>query len=155
MHKKIVYIDMDGVLVDLEGYINSKYPASYINEIGIGAIVDMDKDLFYDAKPIEGAIEAFKKLSEHYEVYVLSTAPWDNIEAMAGKRLWVEKHLGEAAYKRLILSHNKHLMIGDYLIDDRTANGAGEFKGELIQFGNNEFPNWNVILKYLEIDGTK
>ena len=65
------------------------------------------------------------------------------------KREWVEKYLGKNAYKRLILSHNKHLCAGDYLIDDRTKNGAGEFKGELIQFGKEKFPDWSSVLKYL------
>ena len=52
----------------------------------------------------------------------------------------------------MIVSHNKNLMIGDYLIDDRTANGAGEFKGELIQFGTEKYPNWNTVLKYLNVN---
>jgi len=43
-------------------------------------------------------------------------------------------------------------MIGDYLIDDRTVNGAGEFKGELIQFGTEKFPNWEVVLDYLKVN---
>jgi 5'-nucleotidase len=30
--------------------------------------------------------------------------------------------------------------MGDYLIDDRLKNGAGEFKGELIHFGTDKFP---------------
>jgi hypothetical protein len=48
------------------------------------------------------------------------------------------------------------MLIGDYLIDDRTANGAGEFGGELLQFGWayetetwNEYPTWESILKKL------
>ena len=40
--------------------------------------------------------------------------------------------------------------MGDYLIDDRTKNGAGEFSGELIQFGDDAFPNWEAILNYLK-----
>jgi 5'(3')-deoxyribonucleotidase len=62
------------------------------------------------------------------------------------------KYLGDAAKKRVIVSHNKNLMIGDYLIDDRTANGAGEFKGELIQFGTEKYPNWTEVLSYLKIN---
>ena len=42
-------------------------------------------------------------------------------------------------------------MIGEYLIDDRTANGAAEFKGELIQFGTEKYPNWAAVLNYLNI----
>jgi 5'-nucleotidase len=50
----------------------------------------------------------------------------------------------------LILTHRKDLNIGDYLVDDRLRNGAGEFQGKLIHFGTDEFPNWEVTLKYLE-----
>jgi 5'(3')-deoxyribonucleotidase len=65
------------------------------------------------------------------------------------KRLWVEKHLGKNAYKRLILSHNKQLNIGDFLIDDRTANGAGQFTGEHIHFGTGKWKDWKSTLDYL------
>ena len=63
--------------------------------------------------------------------------------------MWVKKYLGKAAYKRLILSHHKNLNIGDYLIDDRTANGAGEFKGEHIHFKTDRFKDWKDVLNYL------
>jgi len=46
----------------------------------------------------------------------------------------VKKHLGEKAWKRLILSHHKNLNKGDFLVDDRDKNGAGEFTGTLITF---------------------
>jgi hypothetical protein len=39
--------------------------------------------------------------------------------------------------------------MGDYLIDDRTKNGAGEFSGELIQFGSDSFPNWESVVEFL------
>jgi hypothetical protein len=54
----------------------------------------------------------------------------------------------------MAITHLKHLLIGDYLIDDRTANGAGEFgkltgSGEHIHFGTQEFQNWESVLNYL------
>ena len=46
--------------------------------------------------------------------------------------------------------HNKHLNEGHFLIDDRPhRNGAGDFKGELIHFGSDKFPNWDHVLGYL------
>jgi 5'-nucleotidase len=61
----------------------------------------------------------------------------------------VQRHLGEVAYKRLILTHDKNLNRGDYLIDDRDKNGAAEFDGELIKFGSDRFPDWNSVVAYL------
>ena len=80
---------------------------------------------------------------------ILSTPPWDNTSAWSDKHQWVKKHLGVSAHKRLILSHHKNLNRGDYLIDDRTANGAGEFQGEHIHFGTEKFPDWKSVLEYL------
>lgn len=145
--KQTLYIDMDGVLVNVKAAIVKKYGFDGLERIG--EILDEDASIFMDAEPIEGAVEAFKQLSKLYNVYILSTAPWSNPESWMIKRLWVEKHLGNEAFKRLILTHHKELMIGSYLIDDRTNNGAGEFKGEHIMFGNSQFPNWNTVLNYL------
>ena len=98
--------------------------------------------------PVEGSIEAYKKLSVKFDTYILSTSPWDNPSAGKDKLLWVKKYLGKFAYKRLILSHHKNLNSGHYLIDDRTANGAGQFKGEHIHFKTELFKDWDDILKY-------
>ena len=62
---------------------------------------------------------------------------------------WVKKYLGSHAKKRLILTHHKNLSLGDYLIDDRIKNGADGFKGELIQFGSEQFPDWRAVVEYL------
>ena len=105
--------------------------------------------IFSLMKPLDGAIEAFNKLSELYDIYILSTAPLENSTVWSDKNEWVKKHLGPAARKRLIVSHNKHLNRGDYLIDDRTVNGAGEFQGEHIHFGQEKFPDWKSVLDYL------
>ena len=60
------------------------------------------------------------------------------------------KHLGPTAHKRLILSHHKNLNSGDFLIDDRTKNGAGEFGGEHIHFGTDKFLDWKTVVQYLQ-----
>ena len=129
---KIVYIDMDNVLVDFQSGIDSlteKQKQTFNDDL------DNVPGIFSKMKPFTGAIEAYEELSKHYDVYILSTAPWQNPSAWSDKLEWAQKYLGDLAYKKLILSHNKNLNIGDYLIDDRLANGASEFKGEHIHFG--------------------
>ena len=143
---KIVYVDMDGVLVDFQSGIDS------LTEEQRQSFKDGLDDvpgIFSKMKPVEGAIEAYEELTRHFDVYILSTAPWNNPSAWTDKLLWVKKYLGDLAHKRLILSHNKHLNDGDFLIDDRTANGAGNFKGEHINFLSEEFQNWDDVLNYL------
>ena len=151
MTKKIIYFDMDGVLVDLAAKI-AEYPAEVVAKFEKDDMVDQMPALFLDPPPMKGAVDAFNKFvkSDKYDVYILSTAPWENPSAWMHKRLWVDKYLGDGAWKRLILSHNKHLNVGDYLVDDRTKNGAGEFTGELIQFGSDKFPDWQKVVDYLK-----
>lgn len=139
MEKKRVFVDMDNVLVDYFSGFKGLDNASDKTTAGV----------FARMKPLEGAIEAFNKLAKKHDVYILSTAPWRNATAWADKLDWVKKYLGESGYKRLILSHNKALLMGDYLIDDRTVNGAGEFTGEHIHFGTEKFPDWDAVLNYL------
>lgn len=80
---------------------------------------------------------------------MLSTSPWENPSAWSDKLLWVKRHLGKAAYKRLIMTHHKNLNVGDFLVDDRKKNGADRFAGELILFGEAPFLDWPAVLTYL------
>ena len=137
---------MDNVIVDFSSGIartskekQMEYQGRLDEVPGIFALMD----------PLKGAIEAYKKLSTKYDTYILSTAPWKNSSGWSDKNEWVKKYLGDVAHKRLILSHHKNLNIGDYLIDDRTANGANHFKGKHIHFGSEEFPDWESVCKYL------
>lgn len=77
------------------------------------------------------------------------TSPWENPTAWQDKLIWVKKYLNKNAYKRLILSHNKHLNKWDFLVDDRLANWADKFEWELIQFWTEKFPDWITIKDYL------
>ena len=96
------------------------------------------------------AVDSYNYLSSHFDTYILSTAPWHNPSAWSDKLLWVQKYLGESAYKRLILSHHKNLNDGQYLIDDRTKNGADRFRGQHIHFGTEQFPDWPSVVAYLK-----
>lgn len=138
MGKKILYFDLDGVLAD------------YYSQPSYKDNPDIPMQGFFESlKPLDNAIEAFKELYNHYDCFFLTTAPWTNTHSLSEKRIWVEKHLGELAFKRLITTHRKDLLKGDYLIDDRTVNGAAEFEGEHIHFGSERFPNWESILRHL------
>jgi len=148
--KKIVYLDMDNVLVDFASGINRLKKSTRDEYEGR---LDEVPGIFRHMDPIPGALEAVELLSEHFDLYILSTAPWKNTSAWTDKALWVQKHFGAEKgslfYKKLIISHHKNLNTGDYLIDDREKNGAGEFRGELILFGSPKFPDWHSVINYL------
>lgn len=102
-------------------------------------------------KPLKNAIETVAYLKQHFDVYILSSPSIYNPFCYAEKRVWVEEHLGFDMLEKLILSHNKGLNKGDYLIDDH-INGKGQekFEGELLHFGSDNFPDWKAVLQYFK-----
>jgi 5'-nucleotidase len=143
---KILYVDMDNVLVDFATGIEK---TSKEDQLLYEGRLDEVPHIFSKMEPMKDAISSYKQLAGVFDTYILSTAPWNNHTAWHDKLHWVQKWLGEHAYKRLILSHHKHLNSGDFLIDDRTKNGADRFTGELILFGSAAYPDWKTVTKYL------
>lgn len=145
--KKTIYIDMDNVIVDFKSAFKH-YDEDFLNRTDNKDEID---GIFSKMEPIKGAITAVKLLSNLFNVFILSTAPWENPSAWSDKLLWIKKHLPKVAYKRLILTHHKNLNVGDYLIDDRIFNGVLGFNGEHIHFGTDQFPNWKSVTNYILI----
>ncbi len=142
----ILYVDMDDVLVDFRSALDH-IPNELLTEHG--GHEDEIPGIFALMDPMPGALEAFDELARLFDTYVLSTAPWNNPSAWSDKLLWVKRHLRDAGYKRLILTHHKDLNVGDFLIDDSLAKGAERFRGELIRFGTERFPDWESVMAYL------
>lgn len=145
---KLLFIDLDGVVADFVSAMNA-HPKKEISPYDEHP--DTIPHIFRDLKPVKGAIKAVNMLldAKNYNVYFLSTAPWDNPSAWTDKRLWIEEQFGNKINRRLILTHRKDLVKGDILIDDRPNNGAKDFEGELIIFGSDKYPNWDAVLRYL------
>lgn len=153
--KKILYVDMDGVIVDFDSSFDKLDPV--VREEYRGR-EDQVPGLFALMDPIPGAIEAVTELAGLFDTYVLSTVPWGNTSGASQKIEWIHQHFGKEKgtplHKRVILSHHKHLNKGDFLIDDRDRNGAAMFAdhnpgGEWLQFGSERFPDWESVLAYL------
>lgn len=139
---------MDGVLVDfwsgvrkLTPELRQEYDTNPEDAPGIFQLME----------PIPGAVDAALRLAEQFDVFILSTAPWDNPPAWIDKVNWIKRYLGKPYEKRLILSHRKDLLKGDYIIDDRSKHGVACFEGEWIQFGSPKFPDWESVMKYLQV----
>lgn len=154
-----IFIDMDGVIVDLSQNINRWFDNHPNLKEKYKNFPDHIPGIFRDPKPIKDSIESIKKLcsTEKYNILIASSSPWGNPQSSTDKRFWIEKYFGDIFHKKLILTHRKDLLRGDYLIDDRLKNGAGEFKGKLLRFGTdwetgekNEFPTWKEILNFFE-----
>lgn len=148
---KTLYIDMDNTLVDFTARLDGVDPDLRKRYEGRE---DELPGLFALMPPMAGALESFRTLAQAFDIYILSTAPWGNPSAWQHKVEWVQVHFGidpdSPAYKRLILSHHKHLNIGDFLVDDRpTHNGVERFTGEVVPFGSQQFPDWASVTQYL------
>ena len=81
---------MDGVLVDFESGIKSlsKFELQvYENRL------DEVPGIFSRMKPITGALEAFMVINKHFDVYILSAAPWENPTALNDKLTKLDKKI--------------------------------------------------------------
>lgn len=152
MAKKILHIDLDGVVADFGKGIKKLSPATDTSTFSkeVDDICAKNRTIFHDLEPIEDAVPSVIELFDLFDVYFLSTPMWHVPESYTGKRIWLENHFGELAFKKLILTHRKDLVIGDYLVDDMIRYGVANFKGIHIHFGSEQFPDWKITLTHLK-----
>jgi len=146
--KKIIYLDMDDVLCE---YTKANQQA--LQENPKIQFPQSQYGFFRSLEPMKDAISAVNYLRQQplFDLYILTAPSVKNPLCYTEKRLWVEDHLGFEMVERLIISPNKGLNIGDYLIDDhKSGRGQENFTGQLLQFGTAEFENWQKILNYFK-----
>lgn len=144
--KKILYIDMDNVLSDFHSGLDRVLDSVKARYTGKW---DEIPGIFTKMKPMPGAAKAFRSLSEIFDTYILSAAPWENPQAWADKVAWVKAHLGESANNRLILTHNKALFRGDFLISGSNDSDVESFQGTTINF-DPKHSAWPEIVFWLK-----
>lgn len=134
--QKTLFIDMGGTLVNfqsgidrLDEKIRIEYEGRYDETPGIFSLME----------PMPGALEAYATLCQHFDTYILSTAPWENPSAWSDKLLWVQRHLNDYDYKRLILSHHNHLNKGHFFVDDRPNMGQSNSRVNGCNSAMNDF----------------
>ena len=118
---------MDGVIVDFD---------EFKNRLGLSpqAIKDMP-GAYATMAPIDGALAGVRSLiGMGHDVWLATKPPTGVPHAYADKVRWVLFHLPELK-RKIILTHDKGLLRGDVLIDDRPHKAnADKFEGELLHF---------------------
>lgn len=145
--KKDIFIDMDNTLCNfVKSYNEFKKTQPQI------IFPQSQYGFFKDLEPIDGAVESFKELEKHFNVYILTRPSIHNLLCYTEKADWVNKYLGFHVLKNLIIMCDKSMVKakGAFLIDDDTQAGQLEFEGEFIHFKTDKFPDWKSVMSYLE-----
>ena len=141
--RMIILVDQDGPLADFERGFLEKWRAQFPHEFfmplhqrkNFYVRDDYPKDLrdkvesiyfapnFYlNLPPVTGSIEALRTLFLLGHDVRICTSPLSRYEnCVLEKYQWIEKHLGRDFTKRIILSKDKALIKGHFLIDDKPA----------------------------------
>lgn len=136
----LILLDQDGVLADFDAAFYAAWQQHYphtpiparAQRRSFYLLEDIPEPLREQAEalytrpgfisnlpPVPGALEAWQALSAMGFTLRICSTPLQQYEnCVAEKYQWVEKHLGRAATRQLILSADKTLVQGDVLIDD-------------------------------------
>lgn len=141
--RPIALVDMDGVLFDLYAGVHRIArdtlgvgpdvlplpPADELTEFRFPAVTPQAKaamdavmvhpDLFADLPPMPGAVQAIGEMAEQYDIIICSTPSLDNPTCASAKIDSLVRHFGRDIAKNAILTHDKTMVVGDILIDDK------------------------------------
>jgi 5'(3')-deoxyribonucleotidase len=96
-----------------------------------------NKDFFMNLKPIKGSQGSVYLLGKMgFDLRILSQPLAESPESYMDKAKWVGMHFPQL-YKSLILTQDKSLHIGDYLIDDNLKKWKEKFErngGKFVHF---------------------
>ena len=137
----LILVDMDGVIVDwgkaygealdelgdmAEGIPRHESQKTFNIHEGLterqqGLVSDiMDSISYYWMDEIPGAVDALHGMVDHGHDVVICTSPWlSNEKCVEDKLYWVARHLGNEWTDRVVITKDKTLVHGDWLIDDK------------------------------------
>ena len=165
MKRKIVFFDMDNVLVDFESALYADKIKNLVPKYE--SVVDGVKRTNYDdipeifsySKPVEGAVEALKAISQKFEVFIISHASWANPVSWSNKLEWVKKYFDSdnvngTFYKRLVLAQDRDVttITDSYLVEGVPYHRDSHRSGSNVIYlnkTNGDFRDWSSVVKHL------
>lgn len=167
----IFLLDMDGVLVDLEGamydtwnyrypdepliprvdrrefYMDVEHPSEYHDRL---RNMLCEERFFRVPNPIAGAVEGAKALLDYGEVFICTAPMFSNPTCADDKVWWINEHLGPEWKNRIVITKDKTTVRGTYLFDDRPkVDGRLIPTWEHVVFGQ----PYNAHVDGLRVDG--
>ena len=137
--KKIIYVDMDGVIADFD---------KAAKEGGWTHRPDL-KVNFRNLDLVYGAQDALLKLNQDFDIFIATTPPWSRPNVWGEKREWIGEHFPWLK-RKMVLTHRKDLLIGDILIDDSRWRGQPDFQGYWFWFNKDwKTHNWEACLEWI------
>lgn len=170
---KRIAIDMDEVLTHFSAscldLFNTEFNTNYTTVDLLGKkLVELDarfddrvdhylasESFFLDLKVVKDSQEVIQKLSEHYEIYIV-TAAMEFPSSLAPKYQWLKQHFNFLNEHNFVFCGDKSIVHADYLIDD-TPIHLDTFTGQGILFtaphnlnitGYQRLNNWQKAADY-------
>lgn len=168
-----IAIDMDEVMSHFSKkcleLFNERYKETYtiehlhgklLNELDARFIESVPEflkrdDFFINLEVIQDSQKVIKKLSERYEVYIV-TAAMEFPSSMAPKYAWLKKHFPFLDEQKFVFCGDKSIINADYLIDD-TPKNLEVFNGKTLLFsaphnqkveGYTRLNSWSEVAQY-------
>lgn len=128
--KKVIYLDMDDVIAD---FFNSAKDKT--NTVDEGLMYT--HDFFFNLKPVSGAVSNVRRiLNLGFDVWILTQPLANWAPSYSEKVRWINIHFPELTNK-IIMTQDKGLMVGHYLIDDNDVKWKAKFEkngGKFVHF---------------------
>lgn len=129
----IIALDMDGPIVNLHEHWLKLYNKDYNDNLTYEQINDWDirkfvkcpdkifnyltePNFFYEAEPVDGAIEAVKELNKRHQVYIVTACPPGT--GLEDKCRWIAKYLPFLQREQIIITYHKFMVNANVLYDD-------------------------------------